>query len=126
MEPWLMDAQLIRGHIEDEPNFKTRCERAFEACFDSRVICFSVGDDNKFRAATAALLLSAKGEDKEWVESQLRMIQKFNAMLTSAQAGLAADVEGLVNEAEKAPKRDYRLMDMFRAAKEKDEERFKR
>ncbi|MFH1116875.1 MAG: hypothetical protein V1792_23410 [Pseudomonadota bacterium] len=125
METYILDATFIQSRIQDEKDFEAMCRKAMNASFDSSVVCWSVSDDDKFKAACGALLMAAKSkEDKEWIKNQVEALQKLNLFITAAQGGMAPSPEVFSD----LPKNDrkYTLMSMFQEAKKKDEDKFKR
>lgn len=78
---------------------------------------WTVTADDKFRAGIAGAVLKAKGEDKEWLVEQVRVLTQLSAAMNAAQTGLPAGGMFAAIE-EPQVQRDYALLEIFRQERE--------
>jgi hypothetical protein len=74
-------------------------------------------EERRCKTALAVAIMHAKGEDKEWLEGQVKNLQRFTAFVNAAQAGLDPDVTALADGAVKNP-RDYTVSGLWTEAKQ--------
>lgn len=83
-------------------------EKGRAAMKEMREFWMDVDDDLRFRGAVAGLMISypVGSDERLRIESTLRAIQKFNAIITAAQAGLtvnATDMEAEEGDLDPVP-----------------------
>ena len=111
MEPFVIAAQFLAGHWKKDADFKTEMLRIFRLARAGTVTMFCVKDDDHFRAAVGAAMLSVGPEDKTWIEQQMDGIKMFSAFIAANQAGLTVNPEGLAPVEEN--RRGYALMGLW-------------
>lgn len=83
-----IDGTAIAAAWNEEGDFEQELRAAFARSFDHRIVCWCTQDEQKLRAACYAALVKAKPEDKEWLEAQIKNLQKVNAILQAAMVGI--------------------------------------
>ena len=114
-----LDGTAIATAWKEDGEFEEELRAAIARSFDHRVVGWCTQDEQKLKAACYAALIKAKPEDKEWLEAQLKNLQKANAILQAAMAGIPLGDPDDINISKN--ERKYTLAGIFREEKAKAE-----
>jgi hypothetical protein len=81
---------------------------------------YVIDEERRCKTALAVALTHAKGEDKEWLEGQVKNLQRLTAFINATEAGLEPSVGALADGAVRN-ERDYTISELWAEAKKAKE-----
>jgi hypothetical protein len=93
----MIGAAVIRDELlrEQPPTLKEKARRAYALAFEPNGPCFACSnDDDRFRAATAGLMVAVDEEERAKIETECRFISAISSLSTGILSVVPGFPEG--------------------------------